>query len=88
MVLLFVEILLERQDAQQAIDVSLDVLDAMLLPSPYLWGNVIDDWDVAVLLDEACYLEVEAWIIDQDEHVWPPLKDVLLASFHALKYGP
>ena len=66
MVLAFVEILFEKQKKKEQVDVALYVANAMFLPSPNLWGDIIEDGNRAVLLDEVCYLEVEAWIIDQD----------------------
>ena len=87
-VLLLVERHFERQDGEQQIDVALNVTDAMFLPCPDLRSDVIDHGNRAVLLDEACYLEVEAWVIDQNQHVGLPREDVLLAAFHAAKDGP
>ena len=86
-VLLFIVWHFERQDGEQQVDVALNVADAMFLPCPELRSNVIDDGYRAVLLDEARYLEIEAWVIDQYQHVGLPLEDVLLAMFHASKYG-
>ena len=82
-VVLLVERHLEGQDAQKAVDVALDVLYAVLLPCPYLGRDVVEDRDVCVLLDVACYLQVEAGIVDEDERVGLPGEDVLATTLHA-----
>jgi hypothetical protein len=48
-VLLFEEVDLERQNGKELVDIALDILDAVLLPSPNLWRYVIVDlWLLAV----------------------------------------
>ena len=48
-VLLFEEVDLERQDRKKLVDIALDILDAVLLPSPNFWRYVIEDlWLMAV----------------------------------------
>ena len=87
-VVLLVERDLEGQDAEHGIHIALDVLDAPLLPCPYLRRDVVIDGDVAVLLQEACYLQVEAGIVHQDDHIRLPSEDVFLTLPHASQDSP
>ena len=43
-VFLLKEIYLERKDGEELIYIALDILDAILLPCPYLWCDVVEDF--------------------------------------------
>ncbi len=78
---------LEGEDGKQFIHIAADGLDAPLLPRPDLGRDIVVDGDVRLTADVFGHGEVEAWVIDEDEHVGVPLHDVGLALLHALQDG-
>ena len=80
-----VEILLERQNDHHFIDIALDLLDAAFLPRPNLGRDVVNDLDM-VLFGEFGDAQVEAWKIDQHEHVGFPVEDIGFAAFHVAQH--
>ena len=85
--LAFKEIDLERQDGEKLVHVALDVLDAVLLPRPYLGSDVVVDRDTRAGMDVLGDAEVEAGVIHQYQSIGPPLHDVSLAEVHVGKDG-
>lgn len=81
-VLLLEERHLERQYREQLVDVVLYLLDAILLPRPYLRRDIVVDRYLGMLVYELRNLEVEARIVDKNHGVGPPLHDVALAERH------
>jgi hypothetical protein len=81
-----IEILLERQDDEQAIDAFLDAMDAAAMPGPELWGDVVEHADTAGV-GPAGDAQVEARIVDEDQRIGLPLKDILLAERQVAEDG-
>ena len=82
------EVHLERQDGKQLVHVALDVLDAVLFPSPDLGRDIIIHRDAAVRMHVFRYRQVESRVVHQDEHVGVPLDHVALAGLHVAQYRP
>ena len=80
--LLLEEIHLEGQDGEELVNIATDVLDAVLLPSPDLWRDVIIDGNVCPRFYILCNLQIEAGIIYQYDAVRLPGQDILLAELH------
>jgi hypothetical protein len=85
--LLFEEVDFERKDGKKLIHIALDVLDAVFLPSPNLWGDVIIYRYGSVLVNKLGDFEVETRVIHKDNDVGVPLHDVLFADFHVAENG-
>ena len=85
--LLFEELNLERQDGEELVHIALDILDAILLPSPYLGRDVIIDRTDTIGLYILGYLQVKARIVDEDDYIRLPLADVLFTHLHITKNG-
>ena len=81
------EVDLERQDGEELVHVALDVLDAILLPRPYLGGDVVVDGDARAGMDVFRDAEVEAGVVHQNQGVGLPLHNVALAEGHVGKDG-
>ena len=79
---LFKPLHFERQYGEHLIHIPLDVLDAILFPSPNLGTDVIEHLADALAMHILGYVEVEPWIIHQDQHVRLPLGNVSLALSH------
>ena len=79
---------LEGQDGKQAVHIAPDALDAILLPSPNLWRNVIVHGTNALRPDETGHLEVETGIIYQNDGIRPPLGYGTLARCQPTQNGP
>ena len=58
--LLFEKVDFERKDGKKLIHIALDVLDAVFLPSPNLWRNVIINRYGSILVNKLGDFEVEA----------------------------
>ena len=78
---------LEGQDGVEGIDVAADGLDAAFFPRPNLRGYIIMYGADAAALYVAGYLEVEAGVVDEDEHVGAPRLNLLLTALHAAQDG-
>ena len=76
------ELHLERQDREQFVHIALDVLDAIFLPRPYLWRDVIVNGTDSMCFHIFRYLQIEARVIDKNDHVRLPLRDILLTHAH------
>ena len=87
MVLLFKELHLEGQDAKQLIDVALDPLDAVLLPSPDLRSNIVIDRTDMVGMHVLRDVKIEARVVNKDDHIGFPFADVALGIAHVLQDG-
>ena len=86
-VLALVEVNLERKDREHLVHVATDVLDAPLFPRPYLGRDIIIDRYGGVGTHILGYVEVEARIVDQNDHVGRPLHDVALTHLHVAQDG-
>ena len=83
-----VEVDLERQDGQHVADAPADVLHAPFLPSPHLGRDVIHHAGFGQMARNILgHAEVEARIIDQNQHIGPPRLHVAPALPHALQDG-
>ena len=82
MMFLLKEVDLERQDGEEFVDIATDVLDAILLPSPDLWSNIVIDGDVCMRFYIFRDIEVEAWIVNENDTVRMPVLDIALAHPH------
>ena len=95
-VFLFEEFHLERKNGKEFVDIALDILDAVFLPRPNLWGDIIVDSgrreegggrSVAQAVNVLGNIKIEAWIIDKDDDIRLPLRNILLAHLHILENG-
>jgi hypothetical protein len=86
MMFLLKEIHFKRKYREKGVNIPSDILDAVLLPCPYLRGDIVKDRYLGLLLDELGNLQVEARIVDKDDNIWMPLKDILLTHPHIAKY--
>lgn len=86
-VFLFEEGYLKGQDAEELVDIALDAADAPLLPRPYFRRDVVEHLGQLVAVHIFRNAEVEAGIVDQDDHVGLPLADVAFALPHVSEYG-
>ena len=75
----------ERQNTEHTVHIATEILDTILLPSPYLRRDIIVDRHPQLLLYIFGYLQIESRIIDQNHHIGPILPDFLLASFHVVQ---
>ena len=73
------ELHLEGEDGEELIDIALEGFDAPLLPRPQLRRDVVIDWAEADGMDVFGYLEIETWVIDEDDNIRAPRHDVVLA---------
>ena len=80
------EIHLEGQYGEQLVDVALDVLDAILFPSPYLGGYIVVDRTYPLGFHILGNIKIEAWIVYQYHNVRLPGKNVLLTVLHVVQY--
>ena len=87
MMLSLEELHLEGQNREQLIYIALDILDAILLPSPYLGRDIVVDRDVGVFLDIFGNIEVETRIVDKDDHIRLPRYNVALGLLHITQNG-
>ena len=78
---------LEGEDGEELGNIALDVADAPLLPRPYLGRDVVEHRDAGVAVQILGDIEIEAWIIDEDDHVGLPLHNVALAHGHVAEDG-
>ena len=85
-VLAFEEIDLEGQDGEEFIDIAFDVLDAILLPRPDLGRDVIINGYVCPRFYKFCNLQIETRIVDQNDTVRLPRKDILFTHPHVPQY--
>ena len=87
MVLLLKKVNLKGEYGEEAVNRRADVLDAVLLPRPYLGRDVIIDGADGLRLNEFRNLEVEARIVHQNDAVRAPRGNLLLAARHAFENG-
>ena len=87
MVLALEEAHLEGQNREELIHIAANVLDAILLPGPYLRRNIVVDRTQPLLLHILGDVEIEARIVNEYHHVGAPLGDVLLAFAHVAQNG-
>ena len=96
MMFLFEERYLERQDGEQLIHIAFDVLDAVFLPSPDLWRDIIEEfshlggivrWLISHFSEIFGNLKIEAGIVNKDHGIGLPLHDILLAQCHISENG-
>ena len=73
-----VEVLFERQDIAEAVEVAAHGFDASFLPGPELRGDIVDVFE-AVFVGELCNAEIKARVVDEDNGVGTILEDVLFA---------
>ena len=85
MVFLFEKRHLERKNGKKFVNVTLNVFDTILFPSPDLWRNIIIDRNICLGFYIFCYLQIEAWIIDQNHAIWLPNSDITLTHAHITK---
>ena len=81
------EVHFEREDGKQLVHIALDILDAILLPRPYLGRNIIVDRYIRMRVYVLGYLEVETRIIHQNHRIGMPGRDVVLAQPHRSEDG-
>ena len=86
MVLAFKEIDLEGQNGEELIDIALDILDAVLFPCPDFRGDVIIDGYVCLGFYKLRYLQIKAWIVDEDDAIRLPGYNIILAHLHIPQY--
>ena len=93
-VLLLKEIDLEGQNGEELVHVAAYLLDAILLPRPYLGGYVVAHRGgctaslLSLLVQVLGNAEVEARVVNEYDHVGLPLADVALAHRHIPQDGP
>ena len=87
MVLLLEEGHLERQDGEHLVHIALYILDAPLLPRPYLRRYVVVDGYVGIGMHILGNVKIEARIVDKDKGVGLPLHYIALAHRHILEDG-
>ena len=85
--LLLEEIDLERKNREQFVYIALYVLDAIFLPRPNLWRDVIINRNVGFGMNEFCDIEIEARIIYQNKHIGLPANNIILAHLHVAENG-
>jgi hypothetical protein len=81
------EVDLERKDGEELVYVALDTLDAILLPCPYLGGDIVIDGTDGVGFHKLGDVEVEARIVYEDYCVGLPRQDILLTESHIPQDG-
>ena len=86
MMLLLEEIDLEGEDREELIDIATDVLDAVFLPCPDLWRDIIVDGDICPRFYIFSNLQIKARIIHEDHTVRLPCRDILLTHLHIAEY--
>ena len=85
-VLLLEKVHLEGKNTEQLVDIALDILDAVLLPRPYLRRDIIVDFGLwrLQLMDVLGDAEVETRVVDENDDIGLPLADILLTPAHIL----
>ena len=73
-----VEVLFERQDIAEAVEVASHGFYAPFLPGPKLRGDIVDVFE-AVFVGELCNSEIKTGVVDEDNGVGTILEDVLFA---------
>ena len=86
-VLAFEEIDFEGKNGEYLVHVTSNGLDAPFLPRPQLGGDVIIDGTELAVVNVACYLQVEAGVVHEDDDIGMPGGKVVLALAHAAQDG-
>ena len=83
-VLLLEKVHLEGKNTEQLVDIALDILDAVLLPRPYLRRDIVVNFGLwrLQLLDVLGDAEVEARVVDENDDIGLPLTDIFLTPTH------
>ena len=79
------EFLFEREDGKKLVHIALDVLNAVLFPSPYFRRDIIINRNPGFGTNKLGDIEIETRIIDQNHDIGLPSYNVLLALFHVCK---
>src|SRR5574344_313901 len=77
---------LKRQNREQFIHITPDILDTAFLPCPYLRTDIVIDLAYTSCTNKRRNIEIEAWIIHQNNHIRLPFGYISLALSHVLQY--
>ena len=80
------EINLEGEYREQLINIALNVLYTIFLPSPNLWRDIIINRNICMRFYILSNFKIKARIVYQNNTVRLPLRDILLTHLHVAKY--
>ena len=76
------ELHLERKNGEQFIHIPLDILDAVLLPSPYFGRDIIIHGDLRMGMNKLGDIQVESRVIHQNKYIRLPGRNIFFAPLH------
>ena len=71
-VLLFKKLNFKGKNGKKLINITFNVLYPIFLPSPYLWRNIIIDRYLSMRVNKLCNIQIETWIIYQNNNIRIP----------------
>ena len=84
---LLIERNFKRKNREHFFYITLDSFDTPLLPCPYLWGDIVIDRNIGILLYKLCNTKIKPWIVNEDNCIRLPTHNILLTHLHILKDG-
>ena len=82
---LLIERNFKRKNREHFFYITFDSFDTPFLPCPYLWRDIVIDWNIGILLYKLCNAKIESRIVNEDNRIRLPTHDVLLAHLHILE---
>ena len=70
---------------EEFIHIAFDILDAILLPCPYLRRNIVENRNLSPGMYKLSYVKIETGIVYQNHDIRIPANNILLATFHIRK---
>ena len=84
---LLIERNFKRKNREHFFYITLDSFDTPLLPRPYLWGDIVIDRNIGILLYKLCNTKIKSRIVNEDDCIRLPTHNIFLTHLHILKDG-